>query len=226
MTGTLAGILAASLLGSAHCAAMCGGFVCFYAPESRKLRGHLLYNGGRLAAYVALGAMAGALGAGVAHLGALAGIARGATLVGGAMMIVWGLTGILAAAGVRLRQGSALQRGLQAWIGDALERLRGRSVATRALAMGLLTSLLPCGWLYVFAAAAGTTGKPLDGAVVMLVFWAGTLPAMLAVGFGAQRLFGPLRRRLPVVSAVAVAVIGVLALTGRLAMTVTVPHGH
>jgi sulfite exporter TauE/SafE len=60
----------------------------------------------------------------------------------------------------------------------------------------------------------------------MLVFWAGTLPAMLAIGFGAQRLFGPLRRRLPVVSAVAVAVIGMLALTGRLAMTVTAPHGH
>lgn len=226
MTGTLAGILAASLLGSAHCAAMCGGFVCFYAPESRALRGHALYNGGRLASYLALGAMAGALGAGVTQLGALAGIARGATVVGGAMMIVWGLTGILAAAGVRVSHGSALQRGLQAWIGDALEQLRGRSVATRALAMGLLTSLLPCGWLYVFVAAAGTTGRPLDGALVMLVFWVGTLPAMLAVGFGAQRLFGPLRRRLPVVSAVAVAVIGMLAMTGRLAMTVTVPHGH
>ena len=49
-----------------------------------------------------------------------------------------------------------------------------------ALATGLLTTLLPCGWLYAFVAlAAGTASAPL-GALVMLTFWIGTLPAIAA----------------------------------------------
>jgi len=59
-------VLVASLLGSVHCAAMCGAFTCLYAnpvergrPIGGELPPHLAYNLGRLAAYVALGALAG-----------------------------------------------------------------------------------------------------------------------------------------------------------------------
>ena len=45
-------MLVASLLGSAHCAGMCGGFVCFYSGGTgatrATLRAHAPYNGGRL----------------------------------------------------------------------------------------------------------------------------------------------------------------------------------
>ena len=34
MITTTAGVLIASLVGSVHCAGMCGGFVCFYAGSS------------------------------------------------------------------------------------------------------------------------------------------------------------------------------------------------
>ena len=69
MTALIATVLGASLLGSAHCAGMCGGFVAFYAGGAASLRGraawscHLAYNGGRLAAYATLGGAAGLLGA-------------------------------------------------------------------------------------------------------------------------------------------------------------------
>ena len=67
MIGTAAGVLMASLVGSVHCAGMCGGFVCFYAgagvndassPRPSLLHAHALYNIGRLLSYLILGALA------------------------------------------------------------------------------------------------------------------------------------------------------------------------
>jgi hypothetical protein len=43
-------------------------------------------------------------------------------------------------------------------------------------------------------------------------------PALLAVGLGAQRVFGPLRQRLPLLSAALVLVMGLLSISGRFSM--------
>jgi uncharacterized protein len=86
----------------------------------------------------------------------------------------------------------------------------------RGLVTGLSTALLPCGWLYAFVAAAGGTGSPGRGMFVMSVFWVGTLPVMATLGFGLQRLAGPVRRSLPLVTATVVVAIGLLTIAGRL----------
>ena len=227
MIGAALGIVTASVLGSVHCAAMCGGFVCLYAGQSgadqaplrSQLSSHALYNVGRLISYLALGALAGWLGAGVTKLGALAGLSRAATVVAGALMIGWGVSSIAAQRGIRL--GFATTGTPLAWqraLGRALHALREQPMAVRALLTGLGTTLLTCGWLYVFVAAAGGTGSVRDGLTVMAIFWLGTVPALVAVGIGAQRVFGPFRRRLPTLGAVTVMLMGVLALSGHLSM--------
>jgi uncharacterized protein len=229
MTAALPTILVASLLGSGHCAAMCGGFVCFYASDARELRAHVLYNIGRLISYVSLGLVAGAVGSGVAHAGAVVGVGRIAAILGGLLMVLWGTARLASAFGGRAFApgiSSAIAARMQRTIGRALGALRDRGTGARALAMGLFTTLLPCGWLYVFVAAAAATGSPFEGAVAMTAFWLGTLPAMLAVGFGAQRIFGSFRKTLPLASAVVVVIIGVLTMTGRLAMNAGISHGH
>ena len=101
----LFGILLASLAGSVHCAGMCGPFVCLYAglgngTSNRWL--HVAYNGGRLLSYVALGAAAGALGAGADRVGVLVGVSRAAALLAGMLMILWGTSTILSARGIVL----------------------------------------------------------------------------------------------------------------------------
>ena len=108
--GTVAGVLLASLLGSPHCAAMCGPFVAFYAGSAPASRAgtHVAYSLGRFIAYVSLGVLAGTLGASVDRIGALAGVSRLAAVVAGTMMVAWGLATILAWRGVRL----PLPRGL------------------------------------------------------------------------------------------------------------------
>src|SRR6185503_12294429 len=90
----LLSILAASLLGSVHCAAMCGGFVCLYAGTGTthdvRVRPHAAYNLGRLASYLFLGALAGSVGRGIDQIGGIAGVGRLAAIVGGALMVAWG----------------------------------------------------------------------------------------------------------------------------------------
>lgn len=227
----VAAVLLASLLGSVHCAAMCGGFVCFYgggtpsgadrAPVAR----HAAYNAGRLVAYVLLGAVAGAVGGRVDHLGATTGVSRAAAILAGALMVCWGAFRLAAQYGVRVPRLGA-SGVLQARVGGALRAIGGWSPAWRAGAVGLLSALLPCGWLYTFVVTAGGTGSVAWGALVMLVFWAGTLPMMLALGAGIQRATGPLQRRLPALSAALVVIIGLLSIGGHLRVSPTggAPH--
>jgi hypothetical protein len=64
--------------------------------------------------------------------------------------------------------------------------------------------LVPCGWLYGFVALAAGTGSWVRGAVLLLAFWGGTVPALLGLGIGLRRLGAPLRARLPRLSAAVV----------------------
>jgi sulfite exporter TauE/SafE len=211
-------VLASSVLGSPHCAGMCGGFVGFYAgqdPGRARPLAHVAYNGGRLVSYLALGALAGMLGAGLDRVGALAGVSRTAGVVAGALMVVWAGAAILAATGLRRaspRAWPALGRPIAA----AVRALRDQPPEARALAIGMLSTLLPCGWLYAFAALAAATGGASGGMLVMLAFWAGTVPMMAGLGLLARRALGPLGRRLPLVTASVLLVFGVLTLSGRL----------
>ena len=235
MTLALA-VLVASLVGSPHCAAMCGGFVCFYAGGgrwgSRRHVGwaaHSAYNGGRLVSYTALGLLAGSVGAGLDAAGRLAGLSRMSAIVAGALMVGWGLARLAALRGVRLAVPGApasMRAAAQRAMGSLLRRTDGAPPVVRAGATGLLTTLLPCGWLYTFVATAAATGSAAGGALVMFAFWAGTLPMMVAVGLGAQRLAGPLAARLPVASALLIVALGLLSIAGRLNTTLPIHAGH
>ncbi len=102
-------------------------------------------------------------------------------------------------------------------MGHLLHAVREQPMAIRAWLTGLVTTLLPCGWLYVFVATAGGAGSVRGGMLVMAAFWLGTVPALVAVGLGAQRLFAPLRVRLPMLSPAIVLVMGLLTISGRFA---------
>jgi uncharacterized protein len=219
------GVFAASLLGSLHCAGMCGGFACLYGGDAARsdgprslLTGHLAYHGGRLVAYATLGALAGALGAGLDRAGELAGVQRSAGWIAGALLVLWGLALLAQALDVRflptLVRGQVPERAAQ-FIGRVLLRFQQQTQGVRAALLGVLTGALPCGWLYAFVVSAGGTGSAWRGAAFMTLFWAGTVPALVAIAVGMRRATGALQRRLPVVSAVVVIAFGVVALGNR-----------
>ncbi len=226
MNALVLSVLGASLLGSPHCAAMCGGFVCFFSGQQdakpNRLT-HATYHLGRLLSYALLGVGAGMAGAGFDLAGRMAGFQRPAAVAAGTLLILWGLAGLAAAAGFG-RGASAAPVGFRRLFSGAIARLADKPPIIRALTIGLLTALLPCGWLYVFVATAASTGSATSGAIVMAAFWAGTVPVLAGVGALAQRAAGPLRARLPVVTAAVLVVLGVLTVAGRFQAPHAAPH--
>jgi uncharacterized protein len=217
----LSAVLVASLIGSPHCAGMCGGLMLFalgadaQQPRGRRIRLQLAYHGGRLGSYLLLGTAAGAIGAAIDFTGRFAGVQRAAAVLAGVMMIAFGLALLARTLGVRTGRLK-----LPAFVNAFLERLHRIAFTlkptNRALAIGLLTALLPCGWLYAFAFTAAGTASPLLGAAVMGTFWVGTVPLMAALGAGIQLLTRPLHAHMPLITGLAVTGVGIYTAMGRL----------
>jgi len=220
MTALLGTVFFASLAGSLHCAGMCGPLVVFYAgsdssPGWMRLASHAVYNGGRLIGYAAIGAAAGAVGGAVNVAGSMAGLQRLAMPVAGAVMILWGLAALLRLRGIRLLGGPATGGTGSAAVRHAFSVVSKKPPMVRAAAIGGLSAVLPCGWLWAFVITAAGTAGPLPGALVMAVFWLGTVPILVAVGLGAQTALMPLRRHAPALTAVLLVVLGVMAIVRR-----------
>lgn len=184
-------VFIASLFGSLHCVGMCGPFALMAGtstagsstvkhPRWSAVAG---YNLGRLATYLVIGIAAGSLGMVLDVGGQIAGWQQTATYVAGGLMIATALISLARHWG--WLRGSTwaparLVRGLQ-W---ALRRGQQLPPFQRALAVGFVTTWMPCGWLYVFALAAAGTANPLSGLLVMSLFWAGTLPVLTILVWG------------------------------------------
>lgn len=222
MTALLITVLLASLCGNLHCGGMCGPFVAFaVSGRLANPRGvwmtHAAYHCGRLTTYSLLGAACGTLGRMVELGGAAVGVQRAAATLAGAMMVAVGIFACLQYFGVRLSNLPAppvAQRLVAAGHRAAMRF----SPVQRAALVGLLTTLLPCGWLYAFAITAAGTGGALTGALTMAAFWIGTLPVLLAIGAGAQRVLGSLGRHVQLVASLAIVVVGLATVSNRSAL--------
>ncbi len=224
MSALVVTVLVSSLAGSIHCIAMCGPLVGMHGG-ARSLRLALVHAAGRLVTYVVLGTLAGLLGGAVDLAGDLAQVQHVATVAAGVVIVGWGAYTVAVARGwlrARTHGGGLFQHGLV--------QLRGRRVVTRAALIGMLTGLLPCGWLWAFVITAAGTGHATTGALVMAVFWLGTVPAMTGVLAIAGPLVARLRARIPVITACVLVALGLVTLASRWqdagASGATHPHCH
>ncbi|MCB0320091.1 MAG: sulfite exporter TauE/SafE family protein [Bdellovibrionales bacterium] len=220
----------ASLLGSLHCAAMCGGFVGYCAAHSRQRAiAQGAYHIGRLLTYCLLGGIAGFFGS-IVNLGAYqVGIQRGAALFAGVFLIYWGAKGVFTENSPSLIQLSPASpdtppsrfkkflnfNRIKRAYALLMQPSPNARWGIRSLAIGTLSGLLPCGWLYSFVVLAAASGTIIGGALTMLAFWLGTVPILTAVGSTLSifaRIFG---RQLPRVTAAFVLIAGLFSLTGH-----------
>lgn len=213
MIALLTSVLAASVAGSPHCAGMCGGVALFCGGAGqcgarRSVRASALYHGARLVSYALAGAFAGGVGLAVDAGGVLVGVQHAAAIAAGLMVALVGVSLL-----VRARQGMVGGITAPAWIERMAVGLRAVAVRlpphARSLAIGVLTPLLPCGWLWAFVAVAAGSGGALVGAAVMAAFWAGTLPALLLAGVGSAMFGGDRRRWASALAGVLMVVVGV-----------------
>ncbi|MBX7136924.1 MAG: sulfite exporter TauE/SafE family protein [Oligoflexia bacterium] len=219
-------VLMASLLGSAHCVGMCGGFVTLYSAERSGWRAHLGYSFGRLTTYLCLGVIAGWIGGNLDSVGLIWGVQRISALVMGVLMIYWGIKALIPSVfGAKNGSAGSFQT---PYIGKLLTTLikSDRLPAwSKPFAIGLFTTLLPCGWLYTFVALAAASGAVATGAGIMATFWVGTLPAMLSLGVFARALLSRLGAYVPRVTAVLLLSAGFFSLLTHLQPHHTT-HGH
>lgn len=221
------------LAGSLHCIGMCGAFPLALAGAtaapgascagcSARQNGlrQLLYNLGRLNTLVFLGALSGALGGAIVALGPARWIEGGLAVAAGLAMIAIGLEML----GVLARVSERTAALVQATIGRFLREVIASPSPLSPLAVGVFNAFLPCHLIYAFAARAAATASPAAGALTMLAFGLGTMPAMLSIGM-TRSLFAPaLRLRMARISAVLVLAFGALTLARGLA-GLSVSHG-
>lgn len=210
----------ASLFGSAHCVGMCGPLAVLAGTHGHSvgLRTSwvqvLGYHLGRLVPYVVLGCLFGWLGQLVDFGAGFWGLTRVTAWLAGGAMVAAGGVALARQFGIRIPFLNASQP-LARWIQRGFRAVTNLSPLAKSLAIGGLTALLPCGWLYVFLMTAAGVADPFWGGAVMLVFWSGTVPLLLGVMLGADKLLRQLPVPLPLLTAILAIVVGGITMTGR-----------
>jgi uncharacterized protein len=179
-------IITIALLGSlGHCIGMCGGIVMAYSStkigsdtsKSKASLFHLLYNLGRTTTYATLGAVFGFLG----------GVATMSNFVYGGMLLIAGGVMVLTSFSLwgKIRFLSTIEHSFSTsgWYRNTFRSLLASTSYESFFILGMLNGILPCGLVYFFAVTAASTGSPLWGALVMMIFGLSTIPALFALGF-------------------------------------------
>jgi sulfite exporter TauE/SafE len=216
MSLALVPVFVVGLLGSVHCAGMCGGIVgaLSMAPAAGRsvpvrvirtarpaLANVFAYNAGRIGSYMTAGALAGGLGNGLgqgaAALARLPALQAGGYWMANLMLAMLGLYLMDAWRGLaRLEQGGQLVwRHVQPLLRHVRPVQGGSFGLGRMLAAGVLWGWLPCAMVYSVLVTAMLSGSATGGALVMLAFGLGTLPMLLALGLLGARLRACLRLR-------------------------------
>ncbi|QEZ89376.1 sulfite exporter TauE/SafE family protein [Aliarcobacter cibarius] len=179
-------IITIALLGSfGHCIGMCGGIVVAYSSTKIKSEynkvtqsvAHLLYSFGRVTTYTLLGAIFGFVG----------GVVSFSNITSGVMLLITGLMMILVGFSLlgKVKFLSFLEQtcSKSSFYQKNFKALLGSNSLFSFYLLGLLNGLLPCGFVYVFAITAASTGSAFWGAVVMFIFGISTIPALFFLGF-------------------------------------------
>lgn len=204
--------IVAGFAGSFHCVAMCGPFVSFFSLRGRGSRGgrHLAYHLGRLAAYLGLGVLVGLLGQGIFYAAGLLQLQRMILIGMGLGMIAVGVYQWLPISN-RVKPNA-----VSAWLTRLLARTIGQHPKpSGAGLMGLCSTLLPCGFLYSFVFAAGSTGHPATAALLMFGFWLGTVPMLLGLGGLVTKMGNLAAERMARLTPAFLILFGILAVMGK-----------
>ena len=178
---------ALGILGSLHCAAMCGPLqlalpVPIGGGAGRFIGGRILYQLGRVTTYCLLGVLAGLVGKSIL----LAGLQRWLSIALGVAV----LAGYFISKKIAL---SAPAVRFVMWLKAAMSaQLQKRNLSSLAL-LGMLNGLLPCGLVYVALAGAAVCSAVWSAIAYMAAFGFGTLPMMLALSLSGK-VFPPALR--------------------------------
>jgi len=199
-----------AFLGSAHCIGMCGGFAAAIGATRERVTPLLLrqviYSVGRIFTYSFLGACAGHVGHYFSRFDGrtLATAQQVFSIVAGVVMVVVGASVL----GVFPRRNQSKPGPIGGLLAPMFHQLLNARGGIGFLIAGVANGFLPCGFVYAFLAMAAATQDVLRGAILMIAFGLGTVPAMMAIGCGATLLSHTARLRVYRIAAVFVVIAG------------------
>ncbi|NQZ79592.1 MAG: sulfite exporter TauE/SafE family protein [Colwellia sp.] len=178
------------LIGSAHCVGMCGGIASMLTTALSKQNKTsnvtlvFLYNTGRIFSYALIGAIVGYTGSTAArNMGIpLAGL----RLVAAIFLIFLGL--YLGQWLMWITRIETLGKILWQKISPLSKSLIPVDTPLKALGLGALWGWLPCGLVYSTLTWSMASGNALSGALIMLCFGLGTLPALVLMSLSTIKI--------------------------------------
>jgi sulfite exporter TauE/SafE len=205
------------------CIAVTGGLLVAVAAKyteasagltpGQRMRPHIYFNAGRILSYTLLGGAIGALGSALTFSPEINGVL---TLVASAVMILLGLQ-MLKLLPSLTRFLPTMPKSFSHFIHDLAER----DANGGAFVLGAATFFLPCGFTQALQLYVLAKGSFATGALTMLAFSLGTLPALLSLSAMSSFASGSFQRHFLKFAGAAVIVLGIaniqygLVLTGR-----------
>ena len=198
--------LVLGLMGSFHCAGMCGPIAIALPLHGntipQKIFGGTLYNLGRTLTYGVMGAIFGLLGQGVEMIG----FQQKISIIMGAIMILSVIFPSL------FRNQYNMDKSWFSLVGK-LKKSIGKLFSVRSFSslffIGLLNGLLPCGLVYMAIAGAIGTGEVVLGSLYMIMFGLGTIPMMLSIAIAGNILSVAIRSKINRLIPVLVVLVGI-----------------
>lgn len=199
--------LVLGLMGSFHCAGMCGPIAIALPLHGntipQKIFGGSLYNIGRTITYGIMGAIFGLLGQGISMIG----FQQKISAIMGSIMIISVLFPAL------FNNGYRLDKNWLSLVGK-LKKSIGEMFSIRSFSslffIGLLNGLLPCGLVYMAIAGAIGTGNAVQGTLYMILFGLGTIPMLLTISVAGNMMSQAIRGKINKLIPVLVVVVGLL----------------
>lgn len=196
------------------CMAVAGGLMLAVAARynethpgltpAQRLWPQLYFNLGRVISYTAFGALIGALGASLSLSPAFNALL---VLLASMVMVVLGLQMLRVLPALGLFRAVAPRA-----LTDRIHAMSTRSTTGAAFGLGAATFFLPCGFtqaLQLYVLVQGNAGK---GALIMLAFSLGTLPALLSLSAVSSYVTGVAQRRFIRAAGVAVVIAALFSL--------------
>jgi uncharacterized protein len=192
-----------------HCVGMCGpltaAFSIAHKDQKVSIGQQLYYHGilnlARIASYVFVGGLIGAIGSVLIAGGQLAGIdshlRQGFAIFTGLLLIWMGLLKLNPQIFPKIPfLHPFLQGGLHQQLGTAMNHFAHQTSWLTPALLGMAWGLMPCGFLYAAQVKAAESGNVWTGATTMLAFGLGTLPSMLGIGVLTSRMTADRRSQL------------------------------
>ncbi len=193
--------------GSLHCVGMCGplslALPVHYLSNTKKFFSLLLYQFGRIITYSIIGLLFGLAGRRIY----ISGYQQWFSIGMGILVLTLAFLYFLQQKTIHLKFLNRFYFFVQQQISRLLKSTSGPS---GFLLLGMANGLLPCGMIYIALATTLSFTEVVQSVSFMAMFGAGTLPAMMLVGYAGQLIKPNWRNSLQKLVPVFISLMGVL----------------